>query len=468
MSVTDKRTTMLREGKINKVLITLAVPSIIGMTVNGIYNIVDTIFVGRLGTSAVGAVSVVFPFFILISAIGVAIGMGAASYISRLLGQERKDDAERTAATAMAVVTLLGLLFMIGGQVFLTPILRTFGATDTILPYSLAYARVLLLGSPVVMLKMTLNNMLRAEGSAQASMIALVLGAVLNIILDPIFIFVLNMGIVGASTATVLSQVVAVGYQLWYYLSGRSYLNLTLARLKPSKTIIAQIFKIATPLFFTQALASIAMALINTAASPYGDAAVASMGIAKRVMSLGMFVVFGYSHGFQPVAGFNYGAKDFNRLWQAIRFSLKITSAFTIGIAILFIGFAEVIVSWFSHDPEVVAIGSRTLRALSVPFPLLGFQFVYFSLFQALGKALPAGILSISRQGILLIPAVLILPRYLGLNGVILAQPTADALTLVMTLAAAWMINRRLHYEAETHQESTSEQVPAQAWEETK
>lgn len=453
MSQPDQRSVMLGQWPVKKVLVHLAIPSILGMVANGIYNVVDTIFVGRLGVTAIGAVSIVFPFFMIIAGVGLAVGIGSASYISRLLGMGRRDEAERTAMTGLVMVTSIGILFAIITQIFLEPILRSFGASETILPEAITYSRALLIGAPIVMLKMTLNNLLRSEGSAKASMTALLMGAILNIILDPLFIFTFNMGILGASVATIVAQAVAVIYQLWYYLSGRSYVQLSWARLQPNREIILQIVKIGTPIFVTQILNSFAMALINVAAVPYGDAAVASMGVVKRVMALGMFTVFGYAQGFQPVAGFNYGARKFDRLGEAIAFSIKVMTAFTVAATILFIGFSETIISWFSADPDVLRIGSRALVALSAPFPLLGFQLVYFSLFQALGKALPAAILSFSRQGLILIPLIFILPRFLGLDGVILAQPAADALTIAITAFLAVSISRQLRREAQAYAE---------------
>lgn len=442
MSIVDKRKELLNSSNVKKTLITLAIPSIIGMVVNGIYNVVDTVFVGRIGTSAIGAVSVAFPFFMLISALGIAVGMGAASYISRSLGREDKEEAERTGATAVLIVLILGSLLAFFGNLFLEPILKLFGATESIMPYAIDYARVLVLGSPVVMMKMALNNTMRAEGSAKASMVALIVGAGLNIILDPILIFGFNMGIQGAAIATIFSQAMAVVFQVWYYKSGQSYLKLNFRNFKLKKIILVQILLIGLPIFFTHGLNSIAMGLVNNAAGPFGDAAVAAMGIVKRVISLALFAIFGFSQGFQPVAGYNYGADRYDRLWESLKFAIKVSTTFTILASAAFIIFSTTIISWFSTDPEVLEIGGRALRAYSIPFPLLGFQIVYFSLFQAMGKALPAGILSISRQGLLLIPAILILPNFMGLNGVIIAQPIADGLTIIMTGALALMINK--------------------------
>lgn len=445
--VANDRSKRLGEGDVKKVIISMAIPSIIGMVINGVYNIADTIFVGRLGTSAVGAVAVVFPLFMIIGAVGLAIGVGAGSYISRLLGQGRTEYAERTLITASVTVIGLGLLLALIGSRFIEPILKLFGASDTIMPFAIDYAYYLVIWSPIVMLKMALNNMLRAEGSAKASMYALVTGAVLNVVLDPIFIFVFDMGIVGAAVATIIGQAFAVAYQLWYYFTGRSHLKLSLKNLQPSLSIYQQIMVIGIPVFATQALNSIAMAMINNAASPYGDAAVAAMGIVNRVMSIAMFAVIGFGQGFQPVAGFNYGAKKHERLWEAIRFSVKSVTGFTIIAGTMFFVAAPVIISVFTKELEVIELGRRALRAYSVPFPLLGFQMIYFSLFQALGKAIPAALLSLSRQGLLLIPLVLILPSYLGVNGVVFAQPIADGLTLVMTTVLAIVINRQLKQE---------------------
>ncbi len=459
MNKQDRRAIILGKEDVRKGLLYLAIPSIVGMVVNGVYNIVDTIFVGRLGTSAIGALSVAFPFLMLISAFGIAVGVGAASYISRSLGAGQKEEAERTAATGVGMILGLGIILITLGQIWLEPIMRLFGATETILPQAMIYARTLLFGAPIIMLKMTLNNMLRAEGSAHASMIALISGAVLNMILDPIFIFTLNMGIQGAAVATVLAQSIAVCFQLWYYISDRSFLKLSISNFQPSKKIITQIVKIGIPSILTLGLNSMAMALINNAAAPYGDYAVAAMGIVKRVMSLGMFAIFGYGQGFQPMAGFNYGAKNFDRLNQAIRFSVRVTTVFTFCAATVFIVFSEMVISWFSNDPLVLQTGARALRALSIPFPLFGFQIIYFSLFQALGKAIPAGLLSVSRQGLLLIPAIVILPRFLGLDGVIFAQPTADGLTIIMTSILAFMINKKLARESREHLAFTRQQV---------
>ncbi len=429
---------MMGEEKIPKILIKLALPGIVAMLVNAVYNIVDTMFVGMLNnTSAIAAVSVAFPMFIMIAAFGQMFGVGAGSYISRLLGEKNKIMADRTTSTTFFTSLVCGIGFVLFGTIFLESLLRLFGATDTIMPFAKEYSRILVYGSVFTVMNMTLNNMIRAEGNAKFSMFAISLGAGLNIILDPIFMFTFNMGIKGAALATVLAQIISFIFLICYFISGKSYIKISTKYFIFSKKIYSEIMRIGIATFARQALSSLALGLINLAAKPYGDAAVASMGITLRVLSLGIFVVFGYNQGFQPIAGYNYGAKQFERLKEAIKVSLKWTTVFCLIITVLFMSFSESIISAFSNDPQVIAIGAKTLRAVILLFPLFGFQQVYASLFQALGRGVESLILSLSRQGIFLIPAILILPKIFGLNGVIFSQTVADFFTIIITAILA-------------------------------
>ncbi|WP_276717075.1 MATE family efflux transporter [Caloranaerobacter azorensis] len=433
-----KRAKMMGEEKIPKILIKLALPGIVAMLVNAVYNIVDTMFVGMLNnTSAIAAVSVAFPMFIMIAAFGQMFGVGAGSYISRLLGEKNKIMADRTTSTTFFTSLVCGIGFVLFGTIFLESLLRLFGATDTIMPFAKEYSRILVYGSVFTVMNMTLNNMIRAEGNAKFSMFAISLGAGLNIILDPIFMFTFNMGIKGAALATVLAQIISFIFLICYFISGKSYIKISTKYFIFSKKIYSEIMRIGIATFARQALSSLALGLINLAAKPYGDAAVASMGITLRVLSLGIFVVFGYNQGFQPIAGYNYGAKQFERLKEAIKVSLKWTTVFCLIITVLFMSFSESIISAFSNDPQVIAIGAKTLRAVILLFPLFGFQQVYASLFQALGRGVESLILSLSRQGIFLIPAILILPKIFGLNGVIFSQTVADFFTIIITAILA-------------------------------
>lgn len=441
MEVREKRAKMMGEADVRKALTKLAIPGIIAMLINAIYNIVDTMFVGMLNnTSAIAAVSVVFPMFMLIAAIGQMFGVGAGSYISRLLGEKNKEEADKTTTTTFITSIIFSLVFTVFGLIFLEPLLRAFGATDTIMVFAKDYARILIIGSIFTIVNMVLNNMIRAEGNAKFSMIAISIGAIANIALDPILMFTFDMGIKGAALATVLGQGISFIYLINYFLSGKSFIKISIKHFTPSKPMYSEILKIGSATFARQALASLSLGLINVAARPYGDAAVASMGVSLRVFSLGVYVVFGYNQGFQPIAGYNYGAKKYSRLFEAIKISLRTTTTFTTIMTVVFMIFATSIISMFTNDPDVIIIGSRTLRVISILFPLFGFQQVYASLFQSLGKGKEAFLLSASRQGIFLIPSILILPKFIGLDGVIFSQVVADFFTIIVT----YILSRRL------------------------
>ncbi|SHK03962.1 MATE family efflux transporter [Paramaledivibacter caminithermalis] len=448
MAEIKQRAKMMGEEKISKILIKLAIPGIIAMLVNAVYNVVDTMFVGMLGnTSAIGAVAVAFPLFMIIAALGQMFGVGVGSYISRLLGEKNKELADRAASTTFFTSLVCGMVFVAFGTIFLVPLLKMFGATETIMPFAKDYSRILVIGAVFTVTNMTLNNMIRAEGNAKYSMFAISLGAGLNIILDPVFMFVLDMGVKGAAFATVLAQMISFIFLIRYYISGKSYIKISIKNFTFSQKIYTEVMKIGIATFTRQGLSSLSLALINVAAKPYGDAAVAAMGVTLRVISIGVFVVLGYNQGFQPVAGYNYGAKKYNRLRQAIKVSLKWTTAFATIITVIFMFFAEGILAIFSKDLEVVIIGARTIRAVSLLFPLFGFQQVYAALFQALGKGREALVLSLSRQGIFLIPSVIVLPKLFELNGVIFSQTVADFFTIIVTGILALKLNKKIREE---------------------
>lgn len=436
--IKDKRRELFESENVEKTLNKLAIPGIIAMLISAIYNIVDSYFVGLLNSSeAMAAVAVAFPLFILIAAVGQMFGVGAASYISRLLGTKDMEEANKAGSTTFFTAIVVAVIFSVIGFIFMNKLLRVFGALDEVMVYALDYSRVLILGASFTILNMTLNNMIRAEGSPKYSMIAIIIGAVLNIAFDPIFMFVFDMGVKGAAIATVLGQSISTIFLISYYLKGKSTVKISIKNFTFSKRIYSQVMQVGIATFARQALSSLSMGLINNAANPYGTAAVASMGITLRIISIMMYVVFGFSQGFQPLAGFNYGAKKYKKLNRAIKYSLKVTTIFCTVSSVILITFAPVIVGAFSSDPEVIKIGSMLIRYMCVLTPLFGFQQIYAILFQALGKGKQALLLSVARQGIFLIPAAIILPRIFGLNGVALIQPTADFLTIILTAVMA-------------------------------
>lgn len=439
---------MMESESISKVLLKLSVPAIIAMLINAIYNIVDTMFVGMLdNTSAIAAVSIVYPLFMFIGAIGVMFGAGGASYLSRLLGEKKKEKADKTLTSTIIIGCIFSLIFTAIGITFLDEFLLMYGATKTIMPYAKEYGYVIVMGSIFTIGTAIMSNTVRAEGNSRYSMIAICIGAIINIILDPILMFNFNMGIKGAAVATVIAQLISFIFLLGYYYSNKNYIKFKINLFKPTFNMFFEILKIGIPIFVTQVLASFALGFMNLGAKPYGDAAVAAMGIVFRVMSIGFYIVFGIGQGFQPVAGYNYGAKNFTRLKEAIKISIKWSTIAALITSILFIIFAEECMLVFTRDREVVDIGIKAFRAASLLFPLFGYINTYAVLFQALGKAMGAFILSISRQGIFYIPLMYILPRFMGLSGVIFCQTAADALAFLETIIMAIWLKKQFNKE---------------------
>lgn len=441
----DEKLNLMRNEKIPAVLLKLGIPAMIGLLVSALYNVVDAYFVGGLGTSQMGAVSVAFPIGQIIIGLGMTFGSGAASYISRLLGEGEHKKADQVSSTALFTSLIVGVIVIGLSLLFLNPILKALGATETILPYARAYGAIYIGGSIFNIFNTTVNHTITAEGASKVTMKAMAAGGILNMILDPIFIYTLGMGVSGAAIATVISQLVTSLIYLNYILKKKGTLLFSIKYFQPAKTTYTEILKIGIPGLMFQLLASSSMALTNTAASIYGDAGVAAMGISIRVMTVGNYVIFGFMRGFQPVAGYNYGAKLFARLKEAIKTVLKWSTVFCVVSSVLLILFAPYVAGAFSSDPEVIGIAARSLRANAAVFIFYGIQIVYTVLFLATGRAKEGSLLSLSRQGIFFIPAVLILPRLLGLNGIILTQPAADIITVIITIIMAIKSTKEMH-----------------------
>lgn len=313
MKERNSKMELLGSAPVPKALMALGVPIMIGMLINALYNLVDAYFVGGLGESPMGAISIVFPLGQVVVGLGLMFGNGAASYLSRLLGRGDKDTANKVASTALYGSVLIGAIIIILATIFLKPILYFLGATDTIMPYALTYARIYIISCIFNVFNVTMNNIVSSEGAAKTTMCALLLGAVMNIDLDPIFIYVLNMGVAGAAIATAISQFISTLVYLSYALRKKSAFTFSVKEFCPTKQILAEILKIGVPTLTFQLLTSLSIALINRAANGYGDAVIAGMGAVTRVTSMGTLVVFGFLKGFQPIAGFSYGAKKFDR-----------------------------------------------------------------------------------------------------------------------------------------------------------
>lgn len=426
-----RRGHMLRDP-MGKLIPAVALPSIISMLVGAIYNLADTFFVGQLGNSATGAIGIVFPIMTLLQAMSFIFAHGASSYISRLLGQGEEERASRTATTALLSAMLMGVFFGGVGLIFFAPLLRLFGATETILPYAMEYARCIYIAAPLFAGSYVLNNTLRAEGSAVKALVGMSAGAVLNIALDPLCIFVFRMGVTGAGVATAVGQAVSFLLLLGFYLRGGSALRIHWRLVTPNRSMYFELLRIGLPSFFRQGLNSIASILLNNAAGPYGDGAIAAFSVAMRVMWIINAVVVGYGQGYQPISGYNHGAGKPARVYDAFRFTLWTAAAFVAAAGLVVIAFAPGIVSLFRDDPHVVEIGARVLRFQAAALPFMSVTMVANMFFQSTGRSAPAFVTATARQGLCFIPLVLILSRTWGLTGLELAQPLADALAFLI------------------------------------
>lgn len=449
MAEKSNRIYLLEEAGVASALLKLGIPTMVGMLISALYNAIDAYFVGGLGMSQMGAVSVVFPIVQIIIGLGMMFGAGASSYISRLLGKGDNEQANKTASTSLFSGLLVGSVIIIGIMVFLDPVLTSLGSTETILPYARAYAKIYVTGSIINVFTVMMNNLLTAQGATKFTMIAMLTGSIANVILDPIMIYGMDLGIEGAAIATVISLCINMALYIGYIAKKKGVLRFSVRNIAPSKTIYAEVLKIGIPVLLFQLLASTAMGSINTAAKPYGDCAVAAMGAVIRIMTVVTYVVFGFLKGFQPFAGYNYGAKKYERLKKSIRLCMIWSTAFCIFAAIVLFIFADPVVSLFGTDVKMIDLAAKALRLNAVLFITFGFQMVYASLYLAIGKSLIGSILSLSRQGIFFFPLVFALPHLLGLIGVIWVQPMADLLTTILTVIFAVKINRTLSAEVE-------------------
>jgi MATE family, multidrug efflux pump len=430
-------TTRLGEEKISKLLLNLSLPATIGMMVTALYNLVDTIFVGRgVGAIAIGGLTIAFPIQMVIMAFAHLIGIGAASAISRSLGAKDVEKADYVAGNSFLCVIILSSAIAAIGLIFTEPMLRFFGSTETILPYAKDYITIILWGSIFFSFAMSSNNLIRAEGNAKIAMATMLIGAILNMILDPIFIFIFKLGIKGAALATIISQFITFLYVLKYFYSGKSSLKIKLRHLKPRMHIIIEIFTVGFAAFARMVTGSIVAIIVNNSLRIFGgDIALIIVGILHRITMFLFMPLFGVVQGMQPIVGFNYGAKKLGRVKEAIKLSLlTITIIATSGWLIAEL-FPFAIIGVFTRDAEVIEKGSTIIRIVLSVIPLIGIQIVGATLFQSLGKAIPSLILSLLRQVLLFIPLVIILPRVLGLEllGIWIAYPAADILSVILT-----------------------------------
>lgn len=440
----ESRIKILKEENINKALFKLGIPMVISLLVAALYNVVDTYFVSGLGKEAVAAVSVAFPIQLIFLGIGLTFGAGAGSYISRLLGGNNKKEADVVATVSFLSSAILGIITAITLFCNLDRMLKFMGAIPSIMELSKSYTGIFIVGGILGAINVTLGNLVVAQGAAKISLKAMIVGSISNMILDPIFIFGFNLGVKGAAIATFIARVITSIIYVIYFIDDKNLINIKVSYFKPTIAIYQEILKIGISMLILQLLQTISISKVSYAASFYGEEAIAAMGIVLRIVTLGTNVVFGYMKGLQPLAGFNYGAKNYERVREAIKCCIKWSSIFCVTWTVIIYVFAPNILLIFGTGEDVLKIAVPALRAGVIMFVTFGFQFTYLTLYLSMGKAILGGFLNICRQGIIFIPVIIILPEFMGLNGVMYAQTVSDFLTTLITIPFAISVSKNL------------------------
>lgn len=434
----------MTETPVAKLIISLGIPTTISMLITNIYNMADSYFVSQVSLSAGGATSIVFGIMSILQAFGFMFGHGAGSYISRILGSKNNEGASQYASTGFFYALFCGIFIMTGGLIFLEPLMRLLGSTETILPYAKDYGMWILLAAPAMTASCVLNNILRYEGKAALAMVGLTTGGILNMVLDPIFIFSFDMGISGAGFATALSQYISFGILLSMFLRNKTQSKLSVRWIAKEARVIGEIVIAGLPSLARQGLNSVSTMVLNMQAKMFGDAVIAAMGYVSRTTSLIFSVGLGIGQGFQPVAAFNYGAQKYGRVRKATLFTLGVGSAFIGMISAGCFAFAPQIIGLFRKEPQVLQVGSEALRIMCVFLLFLPVSVVANMLFQSIGKSLIAFVLSCLQSGFIFIPLCLILPKFIGLRGIELAQPLAYFTAAVICLPVMFVFLKQL------------------------
>lgn len=436
MNKEEKQYQKMINTPVKKLVLTLGIPTTISMLVTSIYNIADTYFVSNLDEGAAGAVGVVFPLMAIVQAIGFTFGMGSSSMISSKLGEKKDEDAQKLGSSAFYVAISLGILLAIFSLIFINPLMNLLGATDTNKGYAMDYARYIIFGYPIMIGSFVLNNILRSEGKALLSMIGLTVGGILNIILDPIFIHIFNMGISGAAVATLISQVISFIILLSMFIFKKSIITLSPKYISNEMWVYKDVLKVGFPSFCRQGLASIATIILNNQAGKFGgDPALDAMSIVSKIFMIVFSVSLGIGQGYQPVCGYNYFAKRYDRVKEAMIFTLICGLSLMLLTCVGLYIFAEPVMKAFADEGgEAVKIGTRVIRYQSIAMPFLSLNVIANMSFQSTKKKFSATILSCCRQGIFFIPFILILPEIFDLSGIEMTQALSDFCTFLFTI----------------------------------
>ena len=441
----DRKNLMLNDP-IHRIIPKMAVPTIVAFLINSIYSLADTYFVSSLGTNATAAVSVNASLDQLIMMCGSMLAMGANSYIARLLGKGEDQKASRVLSTAFFSAFAVGACLLVFGSIFMVPMVRLLGATPTCEAYSIEYATYVLMAAPFMASNFVMNQCLRSEGSATLSMVGMGFGGILNCILDPIFIFGLDMGVAGASAATAISKVVSFAILIFPYLTRRSLLHLSVRNFRPSREIISEIITVGSSSMFRNGLAVVAGILLNSLAGDISDSVLAGIGVCTKIMMFPFSIILGFGNGFQPVAGFNWGAKRYARVKESYRFSSRVAFWGGLIMAALCIFFADPLIVLFAGtDAEMRRIGAFAIITQSIALPIHAWVAIVNMLCVGLGNAKGAFALATARQGTCFLPILFPLAWVLGAWGVGLVQAAADVLSLALAVPIARDMNRKIH-----------------------
>lgn len=435
---------LILEGKISKVIVKMAIPSVIMQLVMLIYNTADTYFVSQINKSAAAAVGTVFSIQSIIQAVGFGFGMGASSLCSRKLGEAKDDDANRYAVSAIFGAVVIAAAIGVFGLLLLNPILRGIGCTDTMLPHARAYSMVILTFAPVSCASFVIGNIFKAEGHMKMSMYGFVSGTLINLIMDPVFIFILGLGTFGAALSTVLSQVISICMYSYFFIKGKTVIELKLRNISRSLDAYYQIVTTGIPTFFRQGLGSLSMMLLCNQGANYGDAAVAAVTISNKCYMLIRNVVLGIGQGAQPVAGYNYGAGKYRRAKKSYDFAMLLGTIICLVSSVIIFIFAKDIMWWFCKDNEVLIYGVPALKYASMVIPVMAVSTYVNQEYQCLGFKKQATFLASCRQGICFVPTIFILPYLLGATGVEMAQPVSDFLTFIISIPFYFSMAKKL------------------------
>lgn len=456
--MTDKKIELFENYPVHKALMTLALPTILGMLVNVFYNMVDTFFVGKTGDpNQVAAVSLCMPIYLLLMAFGNIFGIGGGSYISRKLGAKDYESVKKISSFAFYASIIVGFISMAVYLIFMKDILKISGASPNTYQFSKDYLVIVALGAPFVVNQMAMGQIIRSEGSSKEAVIGMMIGTVVNIVLDPIMILYMNMGVAGAALATIIGNACSTAYYIYHILRKKSFLSIHFKDFSMPKDILINVFSIGIPVSINNILMSASNVLINNLAAGYGDNALAGLGVAQRIFTLVILVLIGLSQGLQPFVGYNFASKNYKRMSD----SIKISCVVSVVIGFLLLGLSLIFGRWsvgvFINNEEVIDYGVKFLVASYAIAPIIGFQFVFMSTFQALGKSIPSLVLSLSRQGIAFVPAILIGTKLFGINGIIWSQPIADIVSVALATVMYIYIYRKMKRKALEEENNNTE-----------